>query len=557
MLPSSTATGLTEIDVQLAVAVAPQRTTRWTRITTTGSRQVMWLVPMRPGARLDWAPSAWLDALDETTAPRIATRSWANCPVSAVERAPSWGSTGPSSAPSALFVHDAESDVRAHAAARGYVVPPALGSRITEAYARGEVLASVELLGTGTRSSSPTLRVTDDAGAVLPFALTTGGANSDAKLTVFAIGAGPMAVGTSLDVDPDTLAWSTTSNYGSLRGQFLSSSNGNLWLREAASHDVLFAGTPLPDATTVPSLAETYFRAVSDSPGACVASAKSAGLMYATLGHTCPPGALARVAGGDDCTPDEGAISPLTMTCGGADDLALALSDLSPKRAMVTRLAGVIPADTLGTNAPLVQSGSPVGPVYYARSNVCVEAPDPTPAPAPALTTPPSSSSPGPSGSYVVASDGCGGGTVTTSDESNDSETTTSSDDSCGGSSSTGSDGSGWDSSDDSSDDSSSDDSSSDDGSGWDSDDDSSDSSDSCSGSGDSCSSTGGGDDGEDGWDENSAAPKTRSTKIRPTKKKSSLGPRRKRGSSPVSRLALFLVAVVLPLRRRIRKISF
>lgn len=564
ILAPTTETGLTAIDVQLAVAVAPERTTRWTRITTTGSRQVMWLVPVRPGARLDWSPSAWLDALEEVTAPRVATVSSARCPVPWVERAPSWGATGPTSAPSAVFVHDTESAVRAHAAARGYIVTGALSSRIAEVYARGEFLASVELLGAGARLSSPTLRVSDDAPPSLPFALTSGATTADARLTVFAFGAGPMAVGVTQDVEPAALTWSsTTSNYRTLREEFLTTWNGERWFRESASHDVLFAGTALPDSTNVLSLAETYFRAVSSSPGACEASAGGASLMRGALGHVCPPGALARAPGGDDCTPDRGTISPITMTCDGADDLALALSDLEPSSTVVTRLAGIIPWDTLGTNAPLSRSGRLNGPLYDAVSSACAHEPAATSDPPPEFTAPPPSSSPDPAGSYVVASDGCGGGTVTTtSDEGDDSESTASSDDSCGSRDSTGSnDGSGWDSSDDSSssDDScssSSDKTGSSDDSGWD-DDDSSDSSDSCSGSGGGCSSTSTGGDDDEGWDENSAAPKTRSTKIRPTKKKSSLGPRRKRGTSPVSRLALFVVAVVLPLRRRVRKISF
>ncbi|WP_169927722.1 hypothetical protein [Labilithrix luteola] len=563
ILASASESGPTEIDVQLAVAPTTQGTTRWTRITTAGTHDVMWLVPVRPGARIDWAPAAWLDALDETTAPRIATRSSALCPVSYVERATSWATTGPASAPSPLLVHDTESDARAHAAARGYRVTADLGSRITDVYAHGEVLVSVELADAGappgTRFSSPTLRVSDDAGPTLPFALTNGGSVLDARLTVFAFGNAPKVVGATEDVDPNALFWTASrNNYGAVREKFFETSDGTRWLRESASHQVLFAGVSLPDATSVPSLAETYFRATASSPAACEASAKSASLMQGALGHACAAGALARVGGGIDCVPEDGTIPAITMTCGDADDLALALSGLSPSRAFVTRLAGIVPLATPGTDAVLANAGSASGPIYYAPSNDCVT--EPSPAPTPSFTDPsPPASAPGPSGSYVVASDGCGGSTVSSSDESDTStESSGSSDDSCGGSdSSSSNDGSGWDSSDSSSSDdscsSSSDKKSSSDDSGWDSKDDSSDS---CSGSGGGCSSTSGKGGDDEGWDENSATPKTRSTKVRPTKK-SSLGPRRKRGSSPVSRLAIFVVAIVLPLRRRARKISF
>jgi hypothetical protein len=59
------------LDLAIAVARTPYGMIRWSRVSVAGPGRVLWLVPARPGAAIDWAPQAWLDALDEATAPRV------------------------------------------------------------------------------------------------------------------------------------------------------------------------------------------------------------------------------------------------------------------------------------------------------------------------------------------------------------------------------------------------------------------------------------------------------------------------------------------------------
>src|SRR5690606_35827449 len=69
------------LDVRVAVAATPAGTTRWSSITVSDSSRVMWLVPARPGAAVDWAADRWLEALDDATAVRILPPSAATvCP---------------------------------------------------------------------------------------------------------------------------------------------------------------------------------------------------------------------------------------------------------------------------------------------------------------------------------------------------------------------------------------------------------------------------------------------------------------------------------------------
>ena len=64
------------LDVAVAVAVTPFGTTRWTRLTVAGPPSVLWLVPARPGAALDWASEGWLRTLEAATSPRITPSGW-------------------------------------------------------------------------------------------------------------------------------------------------------------------------------------------------------------------------------------------------------------------------------------------------------------------------------------------------------------------------------------------------------------------------------------------------------------------------------------------------
>ena len=56
VLRAPTSTDPTTLDVELAVAVTPYGTTRWTRLTVGGPPSVLWLVPVRPGAVLMETP---------------------------------------------------------------------------------------------------------------------------------------------------------------------------------------------------------------------------------------------------------------------------------------------------------------------------------------------------------------------------------------------------------------------------------------------------------------------------------------------------------------------
>jgi len=600
VLPPGTTPDPTTLDVQVAIATAPHGTTRWSRVTVGGPSRVLWLVPARPGAALDWAPDAWLDALDTSTAPRIVPPS--KVPPCGMTEAPeviaSWATTGTKHHARTVVVHETEADARAHAAARGFKVSPSAASRIHETYAAGTALVSVELDAFPHLGTTATLRVSDDGPALLPLALT-GSAEAATRVTAFILGEGTATLPGSMDLRRSELLWEMYgSSFAELRAGVLAKGAGSTWLRETATRETLFEPRVVRGSEVVPSLAATYFsRATGSAKLACEQSAAAAGANVGVAGRACAPGALGRVGGGTECSPSAGAVDPSAFTCGaGVDDLALAFSGLSPSSVVVTRFAGVVPRGHLGSDVAITSGGAPLGVVQTAAGyGACPVAPPGAPLtpPSPPATGPTSAAPTEPT--YTRTTDGCSGSsTVVVYEDTGQEEPVA--DEGCGGSttepsSGTTSDGEscGGDTTSSSSGTSGASDGDSDDDSGdeWDTDDDDSSSSDDgcaskSSSSSTSSSSSGGWDDEDDmspssfattaagsasaddgskstpsGHEAKAKAKKPKAKKTKNGKPKQQGATRAPRKSSPVSRYALLFVAVLLPLRRRLRNARF
>lgn len=582
-----TAADPSTVDVAIAVAVTPYGTTRWTRLTVGGVQNVMWLVPARPGAALDWASDSWLTSLEEATTPRVAAPSvFPPCgmPIKA-DKVAAWGATGAKRFPRAVVVHRTASDARAHVAARGFGMSSDVAAKLDAVYANGSSLVSLELDGGGGAIvSTPTLRISDDGGAVVPLALT-GSTQSIVRVTATVLGEGPATLAGASDLTSSSLRWNIkSSDYEETRSATLLAGGGAAWVREAAAHDVMFAGATVPQGTAIEPLVSEYFKSASGQASPqCDAAAKNAASAAGVVGRACAQGALARVAGGVNCTPESGAIDPSAFSCGpGVDDLALALAGISPANAFVSRFTGVVSKDGFGMDVA-ISSGAPQSPVVTAGSY----APCPVLAPggkgssgfsppSPPTSTPPASGDGSENDVRYLTRSGCSGSSTTvvyddtstggqTSDDDDDDDDSTSWDDSDTSSGSSGESCGGGSSSSSSS-------SSGSDDSSWDDDDDSSSSlSESCDCGGTSSSSSGGWDDsdseatsqsltvgGADAGDgTKSVVKKTKAKKKTHGKhknghKKTSAGGKRG-GPSPVSRYALLFVALLLPLRRRLR----
>ncbi len=570
------------VDVEIAVAVTPFGTTRWTRLTVDQAEHVLWLLPARPGAAIDWTTDTWLTALHDASTPRVAppTTSPPCGMPTATQRVPPWSPIATKTLPRAVTIHMSENELRRHASARGFAIGDAVGAKVRDAYAGGSAFVAVELSSDGGVRSTPTLRVSDDGPAVVPLALT-GSRTSMVRVTAMILGEGSATIPGAQPLEP---RWgSAGSTFARDRQTALANGGGSVWLVESTSHDVVFDGVAVPHAEPIEPLSTSYFRDGSGQPPRdCNASARRAASSTGTVGRLCAAGAVARVPGGAACIPTSGSIDPAAFVCAtGNDDLALALAGTAPRFTAITRLTGLIEPRQSGLDLPITQTTAQASPVEFAAAYE----PCPADVPSGSQTRPPQSSGTAPPAPYSEppfrygrTSGGCGGGSTTIIvDDTGDEPAAT--DDGCGASS-PGTEGpteTAGDDDDDDDDDATTSDSCNsnsdlDESSDVDESGDTDDSSDACSGGsntssdtasgGDSCDSDDGDSDDDDDDDSDESAWNESRRDRRFAARASGTMPKRwlrsgPKRSSPVSRYALAFVALILPIRRglRVRKL--
>lgn len=585
------------IDLRAAVAASPHGSVRWSRITFAGAPRVWWLVPARRGARVDWSNEAWLDALDATTRPRVTAPVF---PPPCAEPFPkdsevvgAWDASGDAKEPAPVDVLSTMPALSAEASRRGFSLRADVAERIADLYASDWIMLAFELgASSNGPTSSPTLRVVDSGAARLSFALVAA-PEADVHMTVFSFTEGATTIARATDISPSRLTWGRwRSNYASLRASPIETP---AWTRESSSHELLFDGWLGPPETVpggyLPPLVESYFERAAGEPRLdCASIARAAGRRTGTTGRLCPPGAVARIAGGEPCEESPGSIDANAFACGtGVDDLALALAGHRPSTVFVTRFSGRIPAGMIGQEDALTSTTVGRSLVQTASSYESCPSADPG-APAPPARDSGRSPIYGPSASpppdvdygrgasgvplgFGVSAGGCGSGTSSEEEEpaaegcsSDSSGSEESESESC--TSDTGDSSPG--------DESSSDDEGERGDDGWGTDSSGDDSGDD---SGETVIEWG----DDSGSDDDDASMQTRrlrsdpalqmsrarsfSKRImspakaratdrheghRPKSKKS--GHREKRKPSPVSRMALFGAALVLPLRRKRRR---
>ena len=438
-------------DVEIAIASTPSRTTRWARLRVTGSASAfVWIVPVRPGAMLDVATDAWIEALEASTAPRVLPPTVASAcatprDVEVTASTQHALTRGPSETNVVADVASLESALTGW----GFTLPSDLRSSVMTVIATGDRLALLLFTAVASTTTTATVRVVDDAPAAIPLLLTHGAAN-DVHVTAYSIATGRSDVGAlpSLELNPAAVRWKQdgTSTYRAARDAALASAS-NAWLVEASGQSPLFALRTF-DGGAIPPLADSYFAragAYGDTTldaASCASAARAQAASGRLVTSACPRGALARVAGphgAPTCTEGSSAIelSPDVFRCGGlADDLAHAFSAQAPATTWVTRVAGLVPAGVYGLDAPIASSAAPERPTVIVASGYDFICSDPRP--------------PGGSGTGGGGSGNGGGGTplppaptpgvgaVVESDPPVDSADSAASGDGCDGSSASG-----------------------------------------------------------------------------------------------------------------------
>jgi len=217
----------------------------------------------------------------------------------------------------------------------------------------------------------------------LPLALTSAGSTALRVVSWF-IGPGvPTVVGSVVTwVTAPNVAWdasTSSSTYEEEREALLSAAGGDASVRESASHEALSHNISIANgAASIDGVATSFFEraaAYGDGtadPALCAAKAASALSSSGLVSASCPRADLGMVGNGAACaeSPLPGTIDPATLRCGGlTDDLAVALSGLSPAGVWLTREVRHIEAGKSGLDWPVQFSdGASASPVRHAWS---------------------------------------------------------------------------------------------------------------------------------------------------------------------------------------------
>jgi len=373
---------------RMAVATSATRTTRWAQITVQGaSAGFVWLVPVGPGARIDPGSDAWLDALDAATAPVIVAPSGdTTCNVTrSAEHIPPV--TCPLSVqPTLTKVATDMASLGTFVGGAGYAVPPDVAAELQDTFSYG--LAVAMLVYPTAASPTHTVRVLDGSAPSFPLALS-GSAAGNVDVTAFVVAGGPQAAGAPIFVDPTEVLWENdgSSTYVQLRTDLLQDWQGTRWLTESATPSAFFTPTPVSMSTPLPSVLAQYFWLASaygdtmSDPTECASAAQGVRSSTAPFAALCPTGVLDIAPGQSPCTVDAGgdtAVDPLR--CGdGADDAAFAVAGLAAQGVWVTRVDGLVTAESAGDVSLVGATSTDLSPVVTAGAyaSTCTAPPPP------------------------------------------------------------------------------------------------------------------------------------------------------------------------------------
>ncbi|MGD0523869.1 MAG: DUF2330 domain-containing protein [Polyangiaceae bacterium] len=439
-------------DVRVVVASTGARTSRWVSLHVHGGATAFaWIVPVKPSAFVDLASDAWLESLEDATAPRVVPPDVSPpCGAGGVELDgdPSHVVT---TAPDAVATASDAASLATTLSGWGLAMTSDLAPLVDTAGADGDSFVALLYSNPAPDVVTRTVRVVDTSPFNIPLALTSGSVTVSVTAYVFSTGSITMGTAASVALDPSLLLWQAdgTSTYAPV-SETLLTTNPGAWLVETAGHPELFEGEPVPSAGPVPALAPTYFSRAwtygdaSGAPQSCSAAAAAVATSLSPVAIACPAGALTKV-GDAACVeaPTDGEVSPDDLRCGAtSDDLAIALSGTAPANAWLTRSRSVLSPGMFGTDTGLStdsDAGAPAaatGPVVtcsgYAES--CGGGSGG------GTPTPPGGGATSSSGGNTASSSGGntdpGGGVASTVGDVVSAAVDSSSDDGCGGDSS-------------------------------------------------------------------------------------------------------------------------
>ena len=405
---------------RMALSVSMQRTVLWDQIQYQGNpEEFSWVLPIKPGARIEEADPAWFEALDGFT----------NTTIQAPDLGCGSNSFGCGSGPfiGGAANYAAEGDgagggdpggvhvvkqqvvgpyesvtlnsqdpaaLTTWLTDHGYDIPddvkPIIGAYVDEGF---DFIALRLQPGNGVNLMKPVRVITDGASPVLPLRMVSAGTGSYTSIVLYVIGEGRWETKgfINTEVPYDKIVWdgdTQESNYATLRAQQLAPVGGLAWLTTYAKKDTVLRSEFDPNTGQQLGFADAYAGQVIDETGnnydtyyACSQKFSSVD-KTAVVVDTCD-------ATGENCgAPGAGQTDARDLACDTLTDLSTALVGMHPQDVWVTRLETNLPHYALNADLALqatADQSKEVENYHVAASSVnyeCSAAPTPFSKPA-------------------------------------------------------------------------------------------------------------------------------------------------------------------------------
>jgi hypothetical protein len=389
---------------RMALSISPDQTILWDQIQYAGSpAEFAWVLPVKPGARVEVSSDAWFDVLDAATgtlvhAPQLdcgSSTSFFGCSVGAPGASMGCGSDGEaallpgedpdpvsvvshgSSGPYEVVILRSEEPgaLVAWLEEHSYDIPDDIHPLIESYVGEGFDFVALRLLpAVGVQQMRPVRVVQPGAVTTLPLRMVAAGTGARTAISLFVIGEGRYTTKNFPEVDfPDLLvSWdyeSSSSNYATLRDSMLDLQGGNVFFAPYAVKGALFSRHTNP-VTNLPVLYETTNGWVFPTAGEAFAEQAFVNGETSTAECGAALQALATeqrrvVLPCDDegnCSLDSATeIDANTLMCPPPigsdrplDDLAQALVGMHPRDVWITRLEANLPREAFAEDLVLV-----------------------------------------------------------------------------------------------------------------------------------------------------------------------------------------------------------
>ncbi|WP_437683430.1 DUF2330 domain-containing protein [Sorangium sp. So ce131] len=259
---------------RMALAISPTQTVLWDQIQYAGSpSEFAWVLPVKPGARLELSSDAWFEALDAATSTRVLPAQSScgfgdgdyggcGCDDFALggmsSEADSGGFIVP---PPVTVVHQETVGPYATVTLRsedpealtrwlwdhGYAIPEDIQPIIDGYTDEGFDFIALRLVpGNGVQQMKPVRVVSPGASPVLPLRMVAGGTGANVAITLFVIGEGRWEAENfgNAQITAADVTWdfkTESSDYASRREEALAKDDGRTWLTSFAKQGALLS----------------------------------------------------------------------------------------------------------------------------------------------------------------------------------------------------------------------------------------------------------------------------------------------------------------------------